>query len=95
MPSTGMDMIQLSYLADLESQENDRAAKYVMLRDYYDGNHATQLTARLRKFLELKDDQEFNLNLCPIVVDALAEKLKVAHFECDNKPDVLREWWRQ
>ncbi len=94
-PVSGITTVQLSYLSWLESQEADRAAGYVEKRDYYSGDHATQLTARMRKFLELKEGQEFKINMCPIVVDALAEKLKVAGFECDNKPDVLREWWRR
>ena len=94
-PQAGIDIIQLSYLSWLESQETERASKYTMFRNYYDGDHLTQLTARMRKFLELKADQEFNLNACPIVVDALAEKLKVSGFDCDDKPDLLREWWQR
>ena len=92
-PVSGIETVQLSYLAWLESEENDRAGKYATFRDYYEGEHATQLTKRLRKFLELKDDQEFNLNMCPIVVDALAEKLKVARFETKTNADLLAEWW--
>ena len=97
----GIDMIQLSYLSWLESQENERAQKYAMFRAYYEGDHATQLTKRMRKFLELTSDQDFSLNVCPIVVDSLAEKLKVAGFEAEqadesqDQPDIFREWWRR
>jgi len=94
-PVSGIDLVQLSYLAWLESQDNERAIKYGLFRRYYEGDHDSQLTARMRKFLKLTDDQEFTLNACPIVVDSLAEKLKVAGFDCDNKPDILREWWRR
>ncbi len=93
MPESGIDLIQLSFLSWLESQESERQAKYAMFRDYYDGDHATQLTARMRKFLELSSTQEFNLNMCPIVVDALAERLKVTGFDCEAA-DLLREWWQ-
>lgn len=91
----GIDLIQLSYLSWLETQESERAAKYAMFRDYYEGQHETQLTARMRKFLELKVGQEFSLNACPIVVDSLAERLKVAGFECEDEKqaDTFRDWW--
>lgn len=94
MPS-GVDLVQLSYLSWLESQEQDRAAKYAMFRSYYEGEHETQLTARQRKYLELRSEQDFSLNYCPIVVDALAEKLKITGFECDDQPELLWEWWRK
>ncbi len=91
-PVSGLTLVQLSFLQWLEQEENERAAKYAMFRDYYEGEHQTQLTARMRKFLELKANQEFNLNFCPIVVDALAEKLKVARFECEGQTDVFTVW---
>lgn len=94
-PVSGIDMIQLSYLQWLENQEADRYAKYAQFRDYYEGEHATQLTARMRKFLELTSSQEFSLNYCPIVVDSLAEKLKVTGFDCEKDPETLWEWWRR
>lgn len=93
MPQAGIDIIQLSFLSWLESQESERQSKYAMFRDYYDGDHATALTSRMRKFLELTSTQEFNLNMCPIVVDALAERLKVEGFDCEAA-DLLREWWQ-
>jgi len=92
----GIELVQLAYLTWLEGQEAERFEKYKMFRDYYEGEHAAQLTARIRKFLELQDSQEFSLNFCPIVVDALAEKLKVASFDC-GKDKMLAEltaaWW--
>lgn len=94
MPSTGLGMIQLSFLQWLEAQESVRQDKYSVFRDYYEGEHATQLTARLRKFLELRSDVEFNLNLCPLVVDALAERLKVTGFQCDDNAELLWDWWQ-
>lgn len=94
-PQTGMQMVQLSYMEYLESQEDERYAGYQVFRDYYEGEHDTQLTARMRRFLELQTGQDFNLNLCPIVVDALAEKLKVTGFDCESNPEILWEWWRR
>lgn len=90
---SGEQVVQLSYLDWLESQESERAAKYATFREYYDGEQATQLTARMRKFLELKADQEFSLNICPLIVDSLAEKLMVARFDCEDESDLPAEWW--
>jgi len=91
----GETLIEFAFLDWLVQQEGERQAKYTGFRDYYDGEQLTQLTARMRKFLELRDDQEFNLNMCPIVVDALAEKLKVANFGCEDEKqqDLFTEWW--
>ena len=88
-----IDPVKLSFLEWLESEEQTRQANYVTFRDYYDGDHLSLLTARMRRFLELRQDQQFNLNFCPIVVDSLAEKLKVAGFECDSDQETLTEWW--
>lgn len=49
-------------------------------RAYYEGEHATQLTARQREYLSIKTGQEFNDNYCPAVVDALQERLIVTGF---------------
>jgi len=92
-PVTGMDLVQLSYLSWLENQELQRSQKYAMFRDYYEGEHQTQLTQRMRQFLELRTGQDFSLNACPIVVDSLAEKLKVATFECEGQDELLMQWW--
>ena len=94
---TGIDMIQLSYLAWLEGQSNEQFSRYVKYREYYDGDQATCLTKRLRAFLNVDNDADFNLNACPIVVDSLAEKLKVEGFttETDKKqPETFAEWWK-
>ena len=88
-----IDPVKLSFLEWLESEEQTRQANYVTFRDYYDGDHLSLLTARMRRFLELRQDQQFNLNFCPIVVDSLAEKLMVAGFKCEADEETLEEWW--
>lgn len=95
MPSSVADLFRLTYLSWLDGQESTRQRKYAMFRDYYEGEHATQLTARIKAFLELTSDQDFSLNFCPIVVDALAERLKVSGVQCDEQDDVLWDWWRK
>ena len=91
----GSDIIQLSYLQWLESQEGERQQKYTMFRNYYEGEHETQLTARMRKYLELTTGQDFSLNYCPIVVDSLAEKLNVTGVACEGQAETMWEWWRR
>ena len=91
----GEALIQLAYLAWLESLEILRGDLYSEFRDYYEGIQLTQLTARMRKFLELTESQDFRINVCPIVVDALAEKLKVAKFTCEGQDDIYADWWRK
>lgn len=94
---TGVDLISLTYLSWLESQDIEQFSRYTRYRNYYDGDQATCLTKRLRAFLNVDNDAEFNLNACPIVVDSLAEKLKVEGFttETDEKqPETFAEWWQ-
>lgn len=94
----GIDLIQLAYLAWLEAQDNERFSKYVKFREYYDGDQATCLTKRQRAYLNVDNDAEFNLNACPIVVDSLAEKLKVEGFTTgtdEKQPETFAEWWKQ
>lgn len=97
MPDAGITIVQLSYLQWLAEQDRAQFDKYQMFRDYYDGEHATQLTDRMRTFLQIGKDQEFTLNFCPIVVDSLVEKLVVLGFECEdeNQDKIFRDWWQR
>lgn len=87
--------VRLSFLAWLAVEDEDRSARYVAYREYYDGEHDTQLTARQRRYLQLKIGQEFNSNYCPIVVDALAERLTVTGFKAEGQDEQLWDWWTQ
>lgn len=89
------NLVRLSYLEWIEAEENTRQQKYTMFREYYEGEHQSQLTARQKKFLELNSNQsDWSLNFCPLVVDALSERLKVVGFGCDDNPELLWEWWQ-
>lgn len=89
-----IDPVRLSFLQWLEMEDNTRHDKRSEFRDYYEGEHSTQLTARQKKFLELSAQQSFNLNFCPLVVDALAERLTVTGFTCEDQPELLWDWWQ-
>ena len=97
--------VQLSFLQWLAIEDAERASHYVVYREMYDGDHNTQLTSRQRAYLSLKMGEEFNSNYCPIVVDALAERLNVTGFttpqgagtagldEADPIAGQLWDWW--
>ena len=90
------NLLGQAYLRHLENEEEARQKNYTKYREYYDGIHDTMLTGRQKAFLQLKDGQEFNDNYCPIVVDALAERLKVTAFDAGDTPqgEILWNWWR-
>jgi hypothetical protein len=88
------DDVRTSYLDWLATEDKNRQQQYKKYREYYDGEHGTQLTARQRRYLQIKDGQEFNVNLCAVVVDALAERLKVTGFVADeDQAAQFWEWW--
>lgn len=92
-------MLDLNSIHDEVSQKRGAARR--TYREYYDGIHDTQLSDRQRAYLQLKTGQEFNDNYCPIVVDALAERLRVTGFsvagvsdaEAKTQQEFLADWW--
>jgi hypothetical protein len=92
MPDLRTD-VKASFLTWLANAEADRESSYRVYREYYDGDHDTQLTERMRRYLQVKTSQDFRSNYCPIVVDALAERLTVTGFECEGQDETLWDWW--
>lgn len=95
MPDTKTD-VRLSFLAWLAEEDQERQARYVAYREFYDGDHNTQLTARQRRYLQVKMGEDFVDNYCPIVVDALAERLKVTGFDTGDSDQgkLFWDWWQ-
>jgi len=98
----GTDMgvqVRISFLRWLLNMDAERREWYRRYREYYDGDQETQLTDRLRAFLQVKADEEFNTNYCPICVDAKAERLKVTGFTEDGEnaeqpqAQLFWDWW--
>ena len=90
-----INAVRISFIEWLRGLDADQQHRYVAYREYYDGDHDTQLTKRQRRYLQLKIGEEFNCNLCGIVVDALAERLTVTGFQApDEETDLLADWWR-
>lgn len=85
--------VRASFLTWLANAEADREEGYRVAREYYDGDHDTQLTDRMRTFLQVKRSADFRSNYCPIVVDALAERLTVTGFEVEGQDEILWDWW--
>lgn len=91
------DDVQLSFLSWLTDNDATRQDNYRAYREYYDGQHDTQLTERQRRYLQIKTGVEFNSNYAPIVVDALAERLTVTGFDAGqgDLPTLLWDWWQR
>ena len=85
--------VQSSFLSWLTNVEAEREENYRAYREYYDGDHDTMLTDRQRYYLSLKTGVDFRANYCPIVVDALAERLVVSGLECEGQAELLWSWW--
>lgn len=89
--------VQRGYVQSLRERERAKMEEYIKAREYYDGIHASQLTARLREFLNVYGENHFTVNYCPMVVNAKADRLKVSAFESedDAQNDILWRWWRR
>jgi len=102
-----VDKVKISFMDWLAKEDETKQRNYDMYREYYDGEHATQLTDRQREYLQVKSGQEFNTNYCPIVVDAVAERLIVTGFDTNEESqedegeestrmtqaETFWEWW--
>jgi hypothetical protein len=97
----GLDSTKAAFLEWLNMEERERQEKYESFREYYDGKHAVMLTDRQKKFLELETHQNFQANLCPMVVDELERRMIVRTFDADGNrklgghKGMLWKWWRR
>lgn len=63
-----------------------------LYRQYYDGEHRLTLTATQKAMMNIKDDllDRYNDNYCEMVVDAMADRLKVDRIRAAD--DVAQAW---
>ena len=58
--------------------------QYKEYREYWEGKHAVRLTARMKQFLANNgfhgDTAGFRNNLCPLVIETLSDRLRIAGF---------------
>ena len=83
-----------SFLEHLANEDAERWQKYRELREYYEGIHETQLTARQRTYLQLKTHDEFSANYMPIIVDGMASRMSVDGFDAGEQSEQLWKWWK-
>jgi hypothetical protein len=81
------------WLAQSDAVGRDRVLTY---RDFYSGEHDIALTDRQQSRLNITTAQIRSLaNVCPMVVDTVAERLSVRSFIAADQrtADKLAEWW--
>lgn len=67
-----------------------------LLEDYYRGRHRTMWNSADYRAVFARMAAEFRLNLCPVVVDTLADRLQITGWQTtDDKPaDTATRLWR-
>ena len=83
-----------SFLEHLKNEDEERQQKYRELREYYEGVHETQLTARQRSYLQLKAHDEFSANYMPIIVDGMSSRLSIEGFDAGEQSATFLKWWK-
>ena len=93
--ASGLNPVTESLMQWIQQQAEDRREDYDVARRYYDGDHDTAITDRLKKFLPPR--LAFRDNYMNVVVDSLAERLKVIGFDSENEGYSEWAWdlWRK
>jgi len=91
-----VDVVAMSYKAWLALEQQAQQQNYTAYRQYYDGDHPTQLTERQRQYLGLGKSAKFCDNYSRTVVNALADRLEVSGFQTENKAadEIIANWWQ-
>tara|TARA_Y100000310_G_scaffold126272_1_gene125031 strand:+ start:5151 stop:6617 length:1467 start_codon:yes stop_codon:yes gene_type:complete len=100
--SNEVNPVTLTLIAWVEEQIQALRKDYDLSRDYYSGKHRVQLTDRLKKFLPSAGYDMFRDNWCEVVVDAVAERLRVTGLQVEtdggSKGEDVAKWlwdlWR-
>jgi len=84
----------LALLDSMEQKLNNRQVTLQRLSDYYDGRHRLAFTSE--KFREAFGGMfsAFADNWCPLVVDAVEERLNVQGFRHGIDPKADKDAWR-
>lgn len=75
------------------ADQAEKAEKVALYRDYVAGDHPQELTDAMRRMMRVRADspmQEFCLNYMDIVVQTLADRLRVAAMDATG--EAVREW---
>jgi len=87
------EQVAISFNTWVTEKDNTRHDNYRAFREYYEGTHDTQLTDRMRSYLQVKVGEEFRDNYMPIIVDVLVERLKIRGFDAGGQGELLWKWW--
>lgn len=81
-------LIRSTWVADVTAW-GELVALY---REYAEGNHRAKLTQEMREMLRISDgrNDQFTLNYCDMVVQTMADRLRVASVDGDN--DAATRW---
>jgi hypothetical protein len=82
-----IDPVEMAYLDWLVQQMDAEQTSILESRNYYNGVQEQFLTARVREFLGLHDDNPFSLNVCETIVSAVANILNVIGFDTNETAD--------
>lgn len=91
MAITTVDPIEMSYLDALFQAIMSDMETIELSREYYRGIQEIQLTDRAKEFLGLHDDNQFRLNICQTIVNALSNELTVISFDTNEQVDENKE----
>lgn len=75
------------------ADEEMRAQKVALFRDYAEGDHRANLTTEMRKALRINSTgslNEFNDNYCQVILDTMNDRLHMTGIDADN--DAARGW---
>lgn len=76
----------LAYIDWLFRQESIKQDNISAYRDYYDGDHEVELSERQQEYLQRMGDAPFCLNICPVVVDSMVDRMRVSGFRVALPP---------
>src|SRR5688500_4182343 len=83
------------WLRRLEKELDDRQASLKLYGDYYEGDHRLAFASEKFRVAFGTLFKEFADNWCPLVVDAVVERLQVVGFRFDPEdPSGDMEAWR-
>lgn len=107
MSNGRINPLDLAFAEFIQMTDKKQQEKYKLYRDYYNGDHETMLTDRMREYLRVNDTVEYRLNFMQIPVDVLSERLNVEGFtvagEDEDTPEDARQgghngwlmrWWQ-
>lgn len=82
-----IDPVEMAYLDWLIQTIEAEQKSILDSRNYYNGIQEDFMTARVREFLGVHNDNPFTLNVCETIVSAVANVLNVTGFDTDEKPN--------